>query len=154
MTNDIQSGANTPHSRETRQIEPTFDDRLRQLFDEAEDAESERCLSWVSALLAESPSAEASLVGLERLLRIVPNRTEVFRQLMSSPRAVEVLLTIFAASPYLTDILLREPALLTQLTQPQLLRDLRSRPEFFDAAVSRMESATSIDDQTAALREF
>ena len=112
---------------------PTFDDRLRQLSDEAEDADSERCLSWVSALLAESPSADASLVGLERLLRVVPDRRELFRQLLNSPRAVEVLLKVFAASPYLTDILLREPALLTQLTQPQLLRELRSRPEFFDA---------------------
>ena len=134
--------------------EPTFDDRLGQLFDEAEDADSERCLSWVSALLAESPSADASLVGLERLLRVVPDRRELFRQLLNSPRAVEVLLKVFAASPYLTDILLREPKLLTQLTQPQLLRDLRSRPEFFDAAVTRLDAATSADEQAIALREF
>ena len=132
----------------------TFDDRLRQLFDEAEDAESERCLSWVSALLAESPSAEASLVGLERLLRAVPDRAELLRQLLGSPRAIEVLLTIFAASPYLTDFLLREPALLTQLTQPQLLRDLRSRPDFFDAAMLQIESAKTADEPTTALREF
>lgn len=127
---------------------------MRQLFDEAEDADSERCLSWVSALLAESPSADASLVGLERLLRVVPDRRELFWQLLHSPRAVEVLLKVFAASPYLTDILLREPALLTQLTQPQLLRDLRSRPDFFDAAVTRVEAATTSDSQAIALREF
>lgn len=103
------------------------------MFDEAEDADSERCLSWVSALLAESHAAEASLVGLERLLRAVPDRRELFRQLLESPRAIEVLLRIFAASPYLTDILLLEPALLEQLTQPRLLADLRSRPEFLEA---------------------
>lgn len=148
-TEHIQSGADTPHFRG-----PTFDDRLRQLFDEVEDADSERCLSWVSALLAESPSADASLVGLERLLRVVPDRRELFRQLLNSPRAVEVLLKVFAASPYLTDILLREPALLTQLTQPQLLRDLRSRPEFFEAAVTRIEAASTADEQAIALREF
>ncbi len=136
------------------QAEPTFDDRLRQLFDEAEDADSERCLSWVSALLAESHAAEASLVGLERLLRAVPDRRELFRQLLESPRAIEVLLRIFAASPYLTDILLLEPALLEQLTQPRLLADLRSRPEFLEAALVRAENATTFDEQTAALRQF
>lgn len=134
--------------------EPTFDDRLRQLFDEAEDAESERCLSWVSSLLAESPSADASLVGLERLLRAVPDRRELFRQLLNSPRAIEVLLMIFAASPYLTDLLLCEPKLLSQLTQPQLLRDLRSRPEFFDAALSMVEGAAHAEGQTIALRNY
>ncbi len=134
--------------------EPTFDDRLRQLFDEAEDADSERCLSWVSALLAESHAAEASLVGLERLLQAVPDRRELFRQLLESPRAIEVLLKVFAASPYLTEILLREPALLGQLTQPRLLADLRSRPEFFESALARTETATTFDEQANALREF
>ncbi len=134
--------------------EPTFDDRLRLLFDEAEDADSERCLSWVSALLAESPSADASLVGLERLLRAVPDRRELFWQLLHSPRAIEVLLTIFAASPYLTDLLLCEPSLLSQLTQPQLLRELRSRPEFFDAAMLAVNEAASENERTIALRDF
>ncbi len=133
---------------------PTFDDRLRQLFDEADDADSERCLSWVSALLAESHAAEASLVGLERLLRAVPDRRELFRQLLDSPRAIEVLLKIFAASPYLTEILLREPALLGQLTQPRLLADLRSRPEFFESALARVEKAITLDEQANVLREF
>ena len=136
------------------QVEPTFDDRLRQLFDETEDADSQRCLSWVSMLLAESPSANASLVGLERLLRAVPDRRDLFRQLWTSPRAIEVLLTIFAASPYLTDLLLCEPALLSQLTQPQLLRELRSRPEFFDAAILAVEVATTADARAIALRDF
>ncbi len=139
----------SPHS-----TEPTFDDRLRQLFDEAEDADSERCLSWVSALLAESPSADASLVGLERLLRAVPDRRELFWQLLHSPRALEVLLTIFAASPYLTDLLLCEPSLLSQLTQPQLLRELRSRPEFFDAAMLALEGSATENERTIALRDF
>lgn len=145
----MEGGIEPPYSRE-----PTFDDRLRQLFDEAEDADSERCLSWVSALLAESHAAEASLVGLERLLRAVPDRRELFRQLLESPRAIEVLLRVFAASPYLTDILLLEPAVLEQLTQPRLLADLRSRPEFLNAALTRAESATTIDEQASALRQF
>ncbi len=136
------------------QLEPNFDDRLRRLFDVAEDEASERCLSWVSALLAESPSAELSLVGLERLLRAVPDQRELFWQLLHSPRAIEVLLSIFAASPYLTDLLLCEPALLSQLTQPQLLRDLRSRPEFFDAAMLAVNAATTMNERTIALRDF
>lgn len=135
-------------------VEPTFDDRLRRLFDEAEDVDSERCMSWVSALLAESPSADASLVGLERLLRAVPDRRELFWQLLHSPRALEVLLTIFAASPYLTDLLLCEPALLSQLTQPQLLRDLRSRPEFYGAAILAIEGVTTANERAIALRDF
>jgi len=145
----IQSGADTPYSKAL-----TFDDRLRQLFDEAEDDEALSCLSWVSALLAESPSADASLVGLERLVRAVPDRRELFWQLLHSPRAIEVLLTIFAASPYLTDLLLCEPALLSQLTQPQLLRDLRSRPEFFDTAMLAVNSATTANERAIALRDF
>lgn len=135
-------------------LDSTFDDRLRQLFDEAEDADSERCLSWVSALLVESPSAESSLVGLERLLQVVPDRRLFYRQLIDSPRAIEILLKVFAASPYLTEILLREPGLLTQLTQPQWLRELRSRPEFLEAALARLVNATTLEEQGAVLREF
>ncbi|MFM9960470.1 MAG: glutamine synthetase adenylyltransferase [Planctomycetaceae bacterium] len=152
---DLSDGSEFRHSGlMSSPVAPSFDDRLRQLFDEAEDADSERCLSWVSALLAGSPSADASLVGLERLLQAVPDRRELFWQLLHSPRAMEVLLKIFAASPYLTDLLLCEPALLSQLTQPQLLRDLRSRPEFFDAAIATVAGATTTDERAIALRDF
>lgn len=156
MTNleKIQSGAHTPHSHGVLETVPTFDDRLRQLFDEADDGEWQSCLSWVSALLAESPAAEASLVGLERLLQAVPDRRELFRQLLVSPRAIEILLKVFAASPYLTDILLREPAVLSQLTQPSVFADLRSRPEFFEGAMANVADATSLDEQANRLRQY
>src|SRR5207249_1800718 len=75
-------------------------------------------------------------------------------RLATSPRSVEVLLKVFAGSPYLTEILLREPSVLTQLTNPHTVGDLHSRPEFVESALALASVETTTAARWAALRRF
>jgi len=125
-------------------------DRLRDLVDGALSEASDRCVAVLTAALAESASPETILVGLERFVRVMPDRAGLLRELETSARAVEVLFKLFAGSPYLTDILLREPTLLAQLTQPNPLGDLRGRDDFREAALA----SVSRGGKTSALQRF
>ena len=139
----------------TPQMTPSsqsFCDRLKVLVEGALGDTAERCLAVLTAALLDSPIPEVTLVGLERFVRSVPNPRELLELLATAPRAVEVLLKLFAGSPYLTDILLREPTLLTQLTNPNSVGDLRSRQDFVEAALIAVE--LSPESHWAALRRF
>ncbi len=129
-------------------------ERLRQLTDGVESAEAERCQALLSRTMADSPVPDTILVGMERLTHAVSDRAQFFKQLAASPRTVEILSKLFVGSPYLTDILLRDPSLLNQLTSSQTLGEMRSRPEFFESALERAASAESFKDQMTALRQF
>src|SRR5713101_853934 len=128
--------------------------RLRDLVDGVLSDASDRCLAVLTAALAESHAPEATLVGLERFVRAVPNPRDQLDRLATSPRSVEVLLKVFAGSPYLTEILLREPSVLTQLTNPQTVGDLHSRPEFVESALALASLETTTAPRWAALRRF
>src|SRR5207249_5920993 len=73
--------------------------RLRDLVDGVLSDASDRCLAVLTAALAESHAPEATLVGLERFVRAVPNPRDQLDRLATSPRSVEVLLKVFAGSP-------------------------------------------------------
>ncbi len=127
-------------------------DRLRALIVGVLGDTADRCLAVLTAALLESPVAEVTLVGLERFVRSVPKPRELLDLLATAPRSVEVLLKLFAGSPYLTDILLREPSLLRQLTNPNSVGDLRSRQDFVESALAAV--ALSPESRWAALRRF
>ncbi len=136
----------TKHMRE-------FKTRLLELIGTS-GAESERLLSVLNGVLSESAAAEVALVGLERLAQAVPDPARLWRQLAGSPRAVEILIKVVIGSSYLTDILLREPAHLEQFTHPSVVGDLRSRQEFFAAALAMLSPTDTADERWATLRRF
>lgn len=128
-------------------------DRLRDLIDGTLSPASDRCLAVLTGALSESPAPEATLVGLERFVQTIPHAVKLLDQLANFPRSVEVLLKLFAGSPYLTDILLLDPALLGQLTSHSI-SDLRSRPEFVDSALAMAARETTEESRLTALRRF
>lgn len=127
-------------------------DRLRILVEGVLGDAAERCLAVLTAALLHSPVPEVTLVGLERFVESEPNPRKLLELLTTAPRSVEVLLKLFAGSPYLTDILLREPSLLSQLTNPNSVGDLRSRQDFLESALAAV--ALSPESHWAALRRF
>lgn len=135
-------------------VSPQHLDRLQLLFGETRAPENRRFCESLARALNDSPVPEAILVGLERLSAVVSDRSALVQKLSSSPRALEILSKLFAGSPYLTNILLREPSLLDHLTSPHLLGEIRSRPEFFDGAWQSVGLAASLEGQMAALRRF
>ena len=127
-------------------------DRLKKLVEGVLGDDSERCLTVLTAALLDSPVPEVTLVGLERFVASESNPRKLLELLTVAPRSVEVLLKLFAGSPYLSDILLREPSLLSQLTNPNSVGDLRSRQDFVENAL--VAAAQMPNSRWAALRRF
>ncbi len=72
-------------------------------------------LPHLSAALTDAASPDRVLVSLARFARAVPRPLALLRYLADNPRAVEILVTLFAGSQFLTEILLRNPEYLERL---------------------------------------
>lgn len=120
-------------------------DKIRRLLAPAEFADwqlAHRCLQHIAnnpqtrvalanslphLLLALSQAANPDrvLVNFERFIQNAADRLELLRYLADNPRAVEILVTIFAGSQFLTEILLRHPPYFERLTKHQRLARLK-----------------------------
>ncbi len=66
-------------------------------------------LPHLSAALTNAANPDRVLVNLARFARAVPDRLALLRYLANNPRALEILVTLFAGSQFLAEILLRNP---------------------------------------------
>ncbi|MFN8456072.1 MAG: glutamine synthetase adenylyltransferase [Anaerolineae bacterium] len=97
------------------------------------------CWPHLRAALSAAASPDRALVNLERFVRSIAQPAHLFQQLARRPRALEILITLFAGSQFLTEILLRHPEYFEQLryyrrlTQPksvaQLLAEIQAALE-------------------------
>ncbi|MGQ9491436.1 MAG: glutamine synthetase adenylyltransferase [Anaerolineae bacterium] len=76
--------------------------------------------------LAGAASPERALINLERFLQAHPNPAPVLAQLADEPHTLELLVTLFACSQHLTDILLRHPAHYGMLADRNSLAQVKS----------------------------
>jgi glutamate-ammonia-ligase adenylyltransferase len=76
-----------------------------------------RLLSGLSGIAG----PDAVLVNLERFAQSVRGRLDLYRDLAEHPRWLEILLTLFAGSQFLTEILLLQPDLFMRLVLPRKL---------------------------------
>lgn len=105
--------------------------------------------------LASAASPDRALVNFERFAQSVANREALFQALAANPRAVEMLVTLFAGSQFLTEILLRNPEYFERLTDRRHLTQLKSREQLdAEALVATEQGAGSSDDRFRALRRF
>lgn len=91
--------------------------------------------------LSESANPSVALTNLERYLATVSDRGELYRYLADKPRAIEILVRVFAHSQFLSEILLRNPSYLEPLTQHKQLADIKSREQFFRETLEVAASA-------------
>ncbi|MCB0191747.1 MAG: glutamine synthetase adenylyltransferase [Anaerolineae bacterium] len=94
-------------------------------------------LPHLLSTLAEITNPDNVLTNFERFINNASNQLDLYRDFAANPRAIEILLTIFEGSQFLTEILLRNPHYFDrltahhQLTQPkalaQFLTDTRTR---------------------------
>ena len=87
------------------------------------------CLSRFLKVVMELAEPDELLVDFERFVLRSDDRTELYQFLIENPRAIEMLVKLFAGSRYLTETLLRDPESLRQLIQHRLLADLKNRDE-------------------------
>ncbi|MDA0284712.1 MAG: glutamine synthetase adenylyltransferase, partial [Planctomycetota bacterium] len=104
--------------------------------------------------LADSASPDSSVLNLERFIHTVPDATATLQFLAANPRAVEILVKLFVNSQFLTEILLRNPEYLEQLTQHKRIAEFKSREDFRHEAEQALTESTTSQQKFEMLRTF
>jgi glutamate-ammonia-ligase adenylyltransferase len=99
----------------------------------AEDAPSRQSLADILEDLLDNASQSAdpdqALNYFERFARAAANNIYLFSYLKESPRTLEILAKTFGGSPYMAEILIRDPHYLYWVTDPQILNGARKKRE-------------------------
>ncbi|HEY3311988.1 MAG TPA: hypothetical protein VGK00_10145 [Anaerolineales bacterium] len=109
-------------------------------------------LPYLLMTLSTCADPDQALINLERFTSD-GHAGEVFQKLEKNPRTLEILVTIFAGSQFLTEILLRDPHYLDALTDRTLLARQKSADEFHQEAGTVMANQTPTG-QLNALRRY
>ena len=108
--------------------------------------------SLLSAL-GEAPDPDAALVGLCRYLATRAPKSSLIRYLHADPRALQVLTTLLGASPFLSDVLIRNPEYFHWLQQELDV----AAPDLVDYRVERdqiLSRDTDFERRLDALKRF
>jgi glutamate-ammonia-ligase adenylyltransferase len=128
---------------------------LRQIAGEADRrALFARLATLATDVLAQKPDPDMALNNWERLLHSLEDPAAHLRLMLSQPMRLEILLSIFSASQFLADTLVRDPDLLAYISRKEVLNAQRSAAEIC-AELSSMSAA--IPDGVAwrdALRRY
>ncbi len=81
--------------------------------------------------LTNAANPDRVLINFERFAQNAPNPFELFNYLDQNQRAIEVLITLFAGSQFLTEILLRHPHYFTQLMELKRLAQRKSAAQLY-----------------------
>ena len=117
-------------------------------------ANSIELLTRLVRLISEMSEADELLVDFSRYVQRAGDRAKLYQFLIENPRAIEMLVKLFAGSRYLTETLLRDPEALRQLVQHRLLADLKSREEFIAAALASTTNQSTFTGKLDALRRY
>lgn len=109
-------------------------------------------LPYLLMTLSNCADPDQALVNFERFT-CHENANSIFEKLIKNPRTIEILVTIFAGSQFLTEILLRNPLRLDMLTNRTQLAHQKSIDEFQQEALSAMQ-ALPAHERTNALRRY
>jgi glutamate-ammonia-ligase adenylyltransferase len=107
---------------------------------------------FLLAALGSSADPDRSLVNFERLLECYG--PGLFKELEKNPRVIEILITLFSASPFLTEILLRTPDAIELLKNRQVLTERRTIEQIQNDALSAAGSAETDGEKLDALRRY
>ena len=105
----------------------------------------------LDAVLPRCPDPGMALSNLERYVAAGPEHEPTLRKLVDNPRTTEILLQVFSTSQYLSDVLVREPALIDWL---QAGAERRDREALIDDLWNSLSSARTGEDQSLAIRHF
>jgi len=129
---------------------------LLRLADEVQTPQTlARLLPHLLTILSSAANPDQVLVNLERFAHSATDKLATFDYLASNPRAIEILVTLFASSQFLTEILLRNPEYFERLMGLRGLAQHRSVEELYaETQVVRSEAAGQPAAQLDALRRF
>ena len=112
-------------------------------------------LPHLLSALAEAAAPDRVMVNLLRLIDHVADRPTLVRFLADHPRAVQILVTLFSGSQFLTEILLRNPEYFDLLLAHRELAVAKRLDEFCaQAGACAIQGPEDIAGQLDALRRF
>jgi glutamate-ammonia-ligase adenylyltransferase len=104
--------------------------------------------------LGESADPDQALMFLERYAKSVTNKVGLITHLGASPATTHLLITVFASSPFLSQILIRNPEYLYWVSGPDILERVRSRRDLERSLVGSLRALQSKERRLDALRRF
>ncbi len=122
----------------------------------ADDAPARRLLADILEELldnvAQSADPDQALNYFERFTRAAANKTHLFSYLKDSPRTLEILAKTFGGSPYMAEILIRDPHYLYWVTDPQILYSARKKREIEREMVRALKPIADVQKRLDYLR--
>jgi len=104
--------------------------------------------------LSSAAGPDRVLVNLERFIHGAAKTPAMFPYLASNPRAIEILVTLFAGSQFLAEILLRNPEYFPRLMELKRLAQPKTVAQLQTEAQAAVESTKGIAGQLDALRRY
>jgi [glutamine synthetase] adenylyltransferase / [glutamine synthetase]-adenylyl-L-tyrosine phosphorylase len=105
-------------------------------------------------VLARRPDPDMALNNWERYLHALSDPPAHLRQILSQPMRLEILLSIFSASQFLADTLVREPSLLEAIGRPEVIHARRSSADVAEELRRVSGQTPDLDAWRDALRRF
>jgi len=93
-------------------------------------------------VLAHRPDPDMALNNWERFLQALPDPQAHLRQILSQPMRLEILMSIFSASQFLADTLVRNPEFLDYIGRREILHEPRSAADIA-AELARLSAETA-----------
>ena len=105
-------------------------------------------------LLSHRPDPDMALNNWERFLHATPDPAAHLRQMLAQPMRLEILLSIFSASQFLADTLIREPVLLDDIGRAEVIHAARSSEQVAEELRQVSRATPGQDEWRDALRRF
>jgi len=104
--------------------------------------------------LAQAADPDQALNYFERFTRSAVNKIHLFSFLKEAPRTLEILAKTLGGSPYMAEILIRHPAYLYWVADPQILYQCRKKRDLARELARGLKSLQTEPQQLNFLRTF
>jgi [glutamine synthetase] adenylyltransferase / [glutamine synthetase]-adenylyl-L-tyrosine phosphorylase len=106
------------------------------------------------ACVSRSADPDQSLTYFERFAKAAIHKVNLFSYLVSSPRVLDLLATTFGASPFMSEILIRDPEYLYWVSDSRILNPERKKKEMIRALSDMLKGIKTESKQLDLLRIF
>jgi glutamate-ammonia-ligase adenylyltransferase len=108
--------------------------------------------TYLMSALESAADPERSLINFERFMESYGPK--LLTELHDNPRVIEILITLFSTSAFLTEILLRTPDAFEILNDRQALPERKSLEQFLNEALSSYQQGDTESEKLDALRRY
>ena len=122
------------------------DPRARQLLAEI--------IEELLSCIARSADPDQALNFFERFSRAAINKVHLFSYLKETPRVLDLLAATFGDSPFMSEILIREPEYLTWVSDPRILNEDRKKKDLVRDLSNALKHLKAETKQLDVLRIF